>query len=572
MGKISMGFNMARSIAIFMATEFRRGTLLKNLPGISRMELAAEMSWGELLEEKAAIYGDKPYLLYGKQSFSYRQMNANANRLANYLHRLGGGQGKGVAIFMDNSPRVYDVIFGLQKIGMYAVPVNTSLRGDGMLYILNHCDAEFLVIDEAYTDRLERIQDQLTNIRTIIVNPAEEDPGTIPANQHTLDEAYQESPSDPGIGYNKDDICIITYTSGTTGLPKGVVYRYRKSGIKLFSLISHILWRQSDIMYTCMPLFHANALLVTSTSALHVGATVALDKKFSASRFWESIRRYDATTFNTIGAMIPILLKQPEKPTDNQNRGRCIISAACTPALWQTFEKRYGIRIYETYGSVDGGGKTIMNLGTAPVGSIGKPTMKIRYRLVDDNMNDVADGEPGELIFPAPRKKAAGVGVEYYKNEKATSEKQSSDWIRTGDVMRRDKKGYLYFVGRNTESMRIKGENVSAYEVEQILQKHPAILEAAVYAVPSELAEDEIMCSLTLVEGSKITEAELVAYAADNLAKFAVPRYVRIVDEFEKTETHRIKKKPLEAAGVVPGTYDASRKAFRTEGNDERAV
>ncbi len=555
MGKLTMACNMARSVAIFMATELKRGTLLKNLPGIPKMELAEDMSWGELVAEKAQIYGDKPYLLYGDQSFSYRDMNMNANRLANYLNELGGGRGHGLAILMDNSPRVYDVIFGLQKIGMYAVPVNTSLKGDGLLYILNHCDAEILVIDEEQLEKLERIRGGLENIKTIIVNPSESEPGM--HDYLDLDEAYNCSPIDPLVGYNRDDICIITYTSGTTGLPKGVVYRYRKSGIKLFSLISHILWRKSDIMYTCMPLFHANALLVTSTSALHVGATVALDKKFSASRFWERIRKYDATTFNTIGAMIPILLKQPEQASDKQNRVRFIISAACPSDLWRTFEQRFGLRIYETYGSVDGGGKTIMNLGTAPIGSIGKPPMKVSYRLVDENMNDVQEGEPGELIFPAPRSSKTSGGVEYYKNEKAANDKQRGGWIRTGDVMKRDSKGFLYFVGRNTESMRIKGENVSAYEVEQVLQKHPAVLEAAVYAVPSELAEDEIMCSVTLVEDMTLQPADLVTYAHENLAKFAVPRYVRIIDAFDKTETHRIRKKDLEAAGVVPGTHDA---------------
>lgn len=203
-----------------------------------------------------------------------------------------------------------------------------------------------------------------------------------------------------------------------------------------------------------------------------------------------------------------------------------------------------------------------MNLGTAPVGSIGKPPMKIKYRLVDEVMNDVTTGEPGELIFPAPKHRDQAGGVEFYKNEKASAEKQSNGWTRTGDVMRRDKKGYLYFVGRNTESMRIKGENVSAYEVEQVLQKHPAVLEAAVYAVPSDLAEDEIMASIKAVDGESISGDQIIAYARENLAKFAVPRYVRIVENFEKTETHRIRKKILEEVGVIPGTWDSREEVF----------
>ncbi len=135
-------------------------------------------------------------------------------------------------------------------------------------------------------------------------------------------------------------------------------------------------------------------------------------------------------------------------------------------------------------------------------------------------------------------------------------------WIYTGDLVKKDKNGYLYFVGRNTESMRIGGENVSAYEVEHAIQKHPAVLEAAVYAVPSELAEDEIMASVSLVEGRKLNESDLVEFLRENLAKFAVPRYVKIVKEFTKTETQRVIKKELEDAGVVEGAYDARNKNY----------
>ena len=449
------------------------------------------MSWAELIEEKARKYGDRIFLLYEDKEFTFRQMDENANRMANFLLSLGAGKGKGVAIIMGNCPQYLDVYIGSQKIGMYSIPINTSLRGDSLLYILNHSDAEFIVIDEEFLDVYKKIADKIEKIKTVIVNRSAS-AARLPFLKGCclFPTRIRKSPQKPDVKYDKNDICFILYTSGTTGLPKGVMYRYGKTTVKLLSIPAYALYKKSDILYTCLPLFHGNALWLCVTQAMHRGCKVVLAKKFSASRFWDDIRKYNVTAFNTIGAMIPILMKQPPRENDRDNKVRFTLSAACPVDDWEKFEKRFGIKIYEGYGAVDGGGKSIMNLGNAPVGSIGKPAPNTVYRLVDNDGNDVPDGTPGQLIFESKGKKKS---VEYFKNEKASNDKLRDGWIYTGDLVKRDKNGYLYFVGRNAEFMRIKGENVSAYEVEHTIQKHPSVVEAAVYAVPSELAEDEIM-------------------------------------------------------------------------------
>jgi len=554
-------FLITGSLLTFFKDEIGRGTFKANFRSlIKAQEIVEDMSWAELIEEKARKYGDRTFLIYEDKEFTFWQMDENANRVANFLLSLGAGKSKGVAIIMANCPQYLDVYIGSQKIGMYSIPINTSLRGDSLLYILNHSDAEFIVIDEEFLDVYKKIEDKIEKGKKVIVNhsPAAGS-HSLPKGMLPLSHAYAQPAQKPNVKYDKDDICFILYTSGTTGLPKGVMYRYGKTTLKLLSLPANALYKKSDILYTSLPLFHGNALWLCVTQAMHCGCKVVLARKFSASKFWDEIRKYKVTAFNTIGAMIPILMKQPPKENDNVNNVRFTLSAACPVDDWEKFEKRFGIKIYEAYGSVDGGGKSIMNLGNAPVGSIGKPAPNTVYRLVDNEGNDVPDGTPGQLIFESKGKKKS---VEYFKNEKAGNDKLKNGWIYTGDLVRRDKDGYLYFVGRNAEFMRIKGENVSAYEVEHTIQKHPSVLEAAVYAVPSELAEDEIMASISLVEGHTLKEADLIEILKEDLAKFAVPRFVKIVKEFPKTETQRIIKKELEKKGIIAGTYDAHKNQY----------
>jgi len=560
--KAWLGWRLLRSIGLFMADEYRRGTLKENLRSIAEarsLSLAKDMSHAELLEEKAAKLGNRPLLRFRDQVISYREMDLNANRAANFLRELGGGPGVGLAIIMKNSPRWLDVFFGLEKLGMYGVPVNVALRGDQLAHVIDNSDASFVVIDHDLLPYYEAVAERLGKVKKVIVN-TEEAPTdfTIPEGMDDLDGAYGpgSDASKPPVSYRPEDLCVIMYTSGTTGLPKGVVYRYDSTNVKAISLMGRLLTSNEDIAYTCYPLFHANALFLTVTPAMHCEGQVALGEKFSASRFWDEVRRFGATTFNGLGAVMPILMKQPAKPNDADNRVRFILSAGCPTEMWEPFEKRFGLEIFEGYGAVDGGGVALMNLGTAPVGSMGKP-MGAKCRVVDAEGNDAPTGVPGELIAYVGERKGS---VEYYKNAEATSDKMRDGWLYTGDLVYKDEKGYIYFVGRNTESMRVKGENVSAYEVEQAVLKNPDILECAVYAVPSELAEDEIMVTLVPVEGKTIDPATLPEFLASELAKFAVPRYYRVIEALPKTETHRVIKKELEKLGVTPDTYDRERK------------
>ncbi|MFO8057289.1 MAG: AMP-binding protein [bacterium] len=547
---------VAKGVGASMRDEWRRGTLGETLRlSLQKRTLrfAKDLSHADLLEEKAALYGDRPFLIFQGRTFSYRQMNERADRAAAFLAALGGGPGKHLALMMKNSPEWLFVFFGAQKIGMAAVPVNTALRGNQLQFVLNHSDACILVINHDLFPHYERVKDDIESELAVVINPEGEEE-EVPEGTRSLSEAFDPEATFPwqSLTARAGDICLLMYTSGTTGLPKGVVTRYGNTNIKILGIVGRLNLDSDDVYYTCFPLFHANALLLTVTAAMHAGARVALSTRFSASKFWDEIYETGATVFNGLGAMIPILMKQPVKEVEKKNRVRYVLSAACPADMWEPFEKRFNLEIIEGYGAVDGGGLIIMNWGQAPKGSLGKP-LGSKVRVVDDDMNDVPVREPGELVSWVGNRESS---VEYYKNEKAGSEKVRDGWLHTGDLVYQDEKGYLYYVGRKSEFLRRRGENVSAYEVEHAILQHPDVLECAVYAVPSELAEDDIMAAVVPAEGKTVHAARLKEFLQDHLAKFAIPRYYRVMDELPKTETHRVIKNVLEKEGVTEDTID----------------
>jgi len=518
------------------------------------------LNWEMLLEDQARKLEDKPflYLVYQDRYISYREMNDNANRMANYLLKIGYGPGDGLALLMNNSSQFLDIFIGIQKIGMYVNTVNTSLKGDSLAYIIDNSDAKALMVDYDLVDLYRSVENNLSQIMTVIVNTLEAPQDfVVPDGMLDMREAYRDDilTTRPDVDFDKNSILYLMYTSGTTGLPKGVVTRYNKGRLEQLKMLAAFILNPDSVYYTPLALFHGNALLITTSLSMLMGSTIALSKKFSASRFWDEIRQSGATIFNTIGAMIPILMKQPERPDDGIHNVRLVMSAACPADMWEPFEKRFNVKIWEAYAAIDGTGM-IANFGTAPAGSIGMP-LGVEIRIIDQDWNDVPQGTVGELIFEIPEDSKSK--VEYYKNYGASEKKTRGQWESTGDLVYQDKDGYLYFAGRNTESMRRRGENVSAYEVEQVILKHQAILECAVYAIPSELAEDDIMAAVSLVEGKSLTPEDLIDFLQDKLAHFAIPRYIRIVDEFPKTETHRIKKKELQVLGVTDDTYDSKK-------------
>ena len=520
------------------------------------------MDFAELLETRAREKGEDVFLLFDDQRISHAELDRRANRIANGLAARGIGPGSGVAIMMGNSPAWLATFFAAQKLGAYAVPINIALRGEGLGYILTHSESQALAIDAELLDAFIPLQATVPRLRCVAVNTSEAAAGvTLPTNGETLAQLASASAARPPVMATPGSTALLLYTSGTTGLPKAVVLRHGGFNFNGMSMFAQLGYRPGDILYTCLPLFHANALFLTTMQGLFSGFPVALGRRFSASRFWDEIRRYGATSFNGLGAMIPILLKQPARPDDADNPVRLVFSAATPAWAWEEFERRFNVTIWEGYGAVDGGGFMLFNFGNGPKGSMGLPPPGTEAGILRDDGTECAPTEVGELVFkiddPAARR------VTYLKNAEASDAKFRNGWFHTGDLAWRDAEGFFYFADRKTDSIRRRGENISSFEVEKIVNQHPAVLESAAFGVPAELGEDEVMVVVVCRPGASVQPDELIAFCTERMARFMVPRYVDFREALPKTETHRVQKTTLKRTGVTATTWDRDAAARR---------
>jgi crotonobetaine/carnitine-CoA ligase len=311
---------------------------------------------------------------------------------------------------------------------------------------------------------------------------------------------------------------------------------------------------KDDIFFTFLPLYHFNAQCLTTVTTLIAEAEMVLSDKFSASRFWDEIRKYKATQFNYLGAVIPILAKQSPKPDDLDNPVRVGFGAGCPQAVMDEVEKRFGFKCLEGFGMTEIGIPIHVRVNDRRPGSCGKVLDIYEIKLVDDEDNEVPVGEPGEIIF-RPREPFTMM-LGYYNMPEKTLETYRNLWFHTGDLAKKDKDGYFYFVDRKKDALRRRGENISSFEVERAINTHPAVLESAAVAVKSELAEDEVKICVVLKPGAALTPEELIKHANDRMPYFAVPRYVEFMESLPKTPTERVQKYLLKQAGITPNTWD----------------
>ena len=514
-----------------------------NLPRLSR-------TLPQMLSIQAERHGDRPLLTIGSKTWSFRDAASVAARRAGTLAAAGIVAGDRVALLLNNRFETLELMLACGWIGAIAVPINTAAMGPQIGYYLANSGARLLVLEADLVSRLDHVDAQglaLERIWTV----GELSGAPIPALKAEPLPGYG-APATPAQVRPGDTLAIL-YTSGTTGPSKGVMcphtqyYWWGANSVELLEITA------DDVLASALPLFHINALS-SFCQALLSGARMVLGERFSASAFWQATAQADATVLYLLGAMVPILLAQPAGPQERAHRARIALGPGVPPAMITAFEARTGVRILEGYASTETnfiiGGK----IADQKPGSIGRIRPGHHARVVDEQDFEVAPGVAGELLLRADEPFVFATG--YYGMPDKTVEAWRNLWFHTGDRVVQDADGDFRFLDRIKDAIRRRGENISSYEVEQVLLSHPDIGVVAVFPVRSELAEDEVMAALVPKPGGAIDPLELMTFCESRLPYYAIPRYVDIVAELPRTENGKVQKFRLRERGVGDKTWD----------------
>jgi crotonobetaine/carnitine-CoA ligase len=493
---------------------------------------------GELIEDRARRNGERIFLHFKDRTYTYEEMNRYANRCANAFLQQGMVKGDKISIMLPNCPEFLFVWFGSAKVGAVEVPVNTSYKGEFLRHLVDQSDSKILFLDREWLDRLKLIENDLKKLQLVVILGAlsKQEAAGYRIPMISFEEFFDAPETPVDIKIYPHDPQNIIYTSGTTGLSKGALGPHKFWIVVAEQLLPLREGGREDIFYTFLPLYHMNGQCLTTITALLAEG------------------QYKATQFNYLGAVIPILEKQPEKPEDIDNPVKIAFGAGCPQAVMERFEKRFGLKCMEGFGMTEIGIPVHTTLYDRRAGSCGKPLPIYEIKLVDDEDNEVAPGVPGEIVFRPKEPFTMMLG--YYNMPDQTLDTFRNLWFHTGDLAKRDEGGYLYFVDRKKDSLRRRGENISSFEVERAINTHPKVLESAAVAVRAEMPEDEVKICVVLKPGEKLTPEELIAHAADRMPHFAVPRFVEFMDQLPKTPTERIQKYLLKQAGITPNTWD----------------
>jgi crotonobetaine/carnitine-CoA ligase len=510
---------------------------------------------GALVDWRAAEEPQRQVVRFEDQSVTYEMLASNSNRFANALLALGLEKGQNAAIMLDNRPEYLTAWVAMCKAGIVEVPLNVGYKGDLLSFLLNQSKCRAIVIQANWLDRLVAISHDLPSLQHVIIVDDVDDTRLEGVETYTFQTLLDAGdPGPTGVTVTPEDVSVILFTSGTTGPSKGVVLTHNANFRVAETVIELMGYDSGEVLFTAFPLFHVNAKYTSVLPTMIVSGELVIHTKFSASRFWEIIRREGITALNYMGALLMMLFKQPERPDDKENPVRRAYGAPAPLQIYGEFEERFGLQIVEVYGSTELGTATLNTVEDFVVGSCGKAVRHYDVRIHDHNDEPVSPGTHGEIVV-RPLEPHLMV-EEYFGNPEATLVAFRNLWFHTGDRGYQDDDGNFYFVDRMKDCIRRRGENISSWELERVISSMEGVEEAAVIGVPSELTEEEVLAIVKLKEGHSLLPEQILDEVSERMPHFAVPRYVRFTDGLPKTPSQRIEKYKLRAVGIGVETWD----------------
>jgi crotonobetaine/carnitine-CoA ligase len=509
----------------------------------------------------AALFSDRTTRWSGADALEI------AARRAGALVAQGIRRGDRVALLCTNRIEFMEILLACGWLGAIAVPINTASRGLQLEHILRNSGARLVVAEAHLVDAVYALDLSALAVKTVWLIGERSGELSGETSEPTAHRATVRSVPLPPLAepvpaatLAGGDPFAILYTSGTSGLSKGVVCPHAQFYWWAVHTADYLGVGAGDVLYTCLPLFHTNAMN-SFFQALTRDAELVVDRRFSASGFFDALIATQATVTFVLGAMVPILLGRPVAANERAHRVRIALAPGVPGHFQREFTERCSIALLDGYGSTETNFVIGAGIDAQRPGYMGTLTPGFDARVVDEHDCPVPDGEAGELIVRQDQPYAMASG--YFGMPEKTVEAWRNLWFHTGDRVVREADGYYRFVDRLKDAIRRRGENISSFEVEQVLLSHPAVETAAVFAVQSELAEDEVMAAIVLREGTSLTPLELIRYCEPRLPYFAVPRFLDFGRELPKTENGKIQKYKLREAGVTASTWDLEKSGYR---------
>lgn len=503
-----------------------------------------------LLDDLARTQPQKEFAVFQDgDSWSYEAVRHKVRALAAGFAKQGVAQGDHVAVWMFDSKEAILTFFAINYLGAVFVPLNTAFKGQVLSHVLAVSDASLMVAHGQLLERLDATE--AASISKIIHLGASSATTGFELVDYSTVSDETAAPPELLRPIEPWDTQSIIFTSGTTGPSKGVLSSY----LHIFTNAGPETWHfvtGEDRFLINMPIFHIGGMGVIFVMLCRGGSIAVMDG-FDTEQFWPFVKKSQTSAFFLLGVMTTFLLKKEPSEQDKDHNVRLAFMVPLTETCTE-FHERFGIDVYTIFNMTEISSPIVSEPNPTKRGTCGKKRDGVDVRLVDENDCEVALGEIGEMIVRTDR--PWGMNSGYYKNSVATAEAWRNGWFHTGDCFRQDEEGYFYFVDRMKDAMRRRGENISSFEVEAEVVAYPDVREAAAYAVPSDLGEDDVMISVAPVAGKDIDHASLINFLGDRMPYFMVPRYIRVLEELPKTPSSKVMKHVLRSEGVTNETWD----------------